>query len=115
MADVTARPAILNIDGWQGDDFELTITMKEEGTENPIDISGHTFATVISTDPGSANAGSFVTTIVDGPNGVLRLEIDGETTAKLTRAYNWELQGTDTSSKVKTYLRGKIKFDKDII
>ena len=95
---------VYDIQIYQGDSWSQQFTF-------PFDVSNLTFKSQIRTYPNAPSLyASFDITIIDGPNGLIQLDLDPSMTAYLpTRAF-WDLQATDASNPnfEQTYIKGQV-------
>lgn len=98
------RPIIV----YQGDTYIHEVRMRTETGSN-INISTRTYSAQIRKTKTSDNiVASFVTEIIDGPNGVMRFLLLPETTANIkSGVYFYDLQ-ENNGSVVTTLMAGKV-------
>lgn len=96
---ITRLPATVNLVLYQGDDFALTITVRDSETGQPFDLAGAEARAQIRVSPQTATvAGEFVTSI-DG--NLIILHLAGATSAGLPQRTVWDcdlLQGGRTTT-----------------
>ena len=86
-----------------GDDFTNTLTWAVDGT--PLDISAYTFTAFA--DPTSGANVALPCAIIDGPGGVMTIDIPAAVSATLTNGiYNWFLRWVDGAGRKLTPLAG---------
>lgn len=94
-----------------------SIDMTIQNSSGAIDITGFTFvlAANLTEEPGDVSQEVFRTngTIVDGPNGKVSFPIDA-TAADNTGELYYDVQYTDGSSEILTFLRGRLIMNQDI-
>jgi hypothetical protein len=102
-----------------GDTLRITVNV-EDPDGNAVDIRGTSIKYVIA----GAQTGSKIIekstsaggiTIVDGVNGLFRIDIEPSDTADLSGGYAHECQLTDTNGDVATLFGGSINITEDII
>jgi len=113
MKSVSLRPDDLAIDAWQGDDFSLTVTLRDQDDQTPIDISTYTFTGQIRRNPGDPVDVELICTVTDGPNGVMTATATSAQTSPLSGRYVYDLQ-SDKSGSIRTYLAGVIHFGSEV-
>jgi ligand-binding SRPBCC domain-containing protein len=95
---------VYDIQIYQGDSWSQQFTF-------PFDVSSLDFKAQIRTYPNAPSLyASFDITIIDGPTGLIQLNLDPSMTAYLpTRAF-WDLQATDASNPnfEQTYIKGQV-------
>lgn len=96
-----SNPGALAIDIYQGDTFTLSLDFD-------IDLTGHTWLCQIrKSHDATAVVQAVTVTTVDAVNGLIRLSIANTDTATLAPgSYLWDLQSTDASGVVRTWVRG---------
>ncbi len=102
-------PAEINYELWQGDTWEPgTITARENGV--PINLTGYTAKMEIR----HSVSNDVVLTLQTGSGitmtslGVINITMTAAQTAQLVGQYLYDLQITDTSSRIRTYTHGLI-------
>lgn len=94
-----------------GDDIDLGITI-QTAAGVAIDITGWTFLTQIR------RAGVLVATgtavIVTAAAGTVAVTFDAADTTGLNGAYDWELQTTNSTSRVSSPMRGVVRVRTDV-
>lgn len=107
-------PACLDLPIYRGDDFNLVITIQDID-ENPIDLTGRTYAAQIRATPDAAIAVSFGVS-VSAPQGLVTLTLtDAQTTTNVPRVGVWDLQETITASgEITTLIAGRVTARKDV-
>lgn len=119
MATVDATGGELNLVGKAGDDLIVTLTVIDDDTEVAENMSGGTWAAkarVESTDV--ATAATATVDVTSAASGIIVVTFSATDTAamctgKVWRGY-WDLQWTNGSGKVRTYVEGTLTLFKDV-
>lgn len=113
MSDMT--PAVIQICRSRGDTFPFDLTISLNG--GALDITGSTFLLTVdpSPDPVDALANLFqnIPTIVDAPNGIIRVTLSGAEADQTPETYFYDLQQT-SGSAIRTILKGEWIVEQDI-
>ena len=100
----------------QGSTFERTITIKQQSTGLPVDLTGATFrGQVREYVEDTVPLASFLCTDVDLVNGKFKIALTATTTTSLnfdTGVYDVEIQYADTS--VDRILQGTVTLSKEV-
>jgi hypothetical protein len=111
-------PARLDLVIYQEDTYSRIVQLAaDEAGDDPIDITGWTFAAHIRTRPSSAESVvEFDIEVDDAEEGLLTLSLDSPTTLGLSiaRPYVWDFQATHDDGTVRTYLRGNVSITGDV-
>lgn len=104
----------------RGDDASFTVTAVKADGKTPQDISGATLWFTAKDRRSDADPGVFQKTgasivIVDGPNGIARVDIAAADTSGFTgpRTLLWDFQ-SKTAGKVQTLAFGRLKVRVDV-
>lgn len=100
--------ADLNLDLMQGK-YWSTLLKLQDGGGVAIDVSGYEFRGHIRETPPGVLVASFVFTIEDAPNGLVRVELPSELAVTLTRpryVYDWEY--ADNEDEEHALVKGSI-------
>jgi hypothetical protein len=97
-----------NINIYQGDDYAAIVSLTDNDTGGPADLTGYT-ATAQIRDDYADNAQTVVATFVIQIQGSdVYLTLAHDVTALLKGNYRWDLQLVDSSGQYTTPIYGKI-------
>jgi hypothetical protein len=113
-------PGILNIEMYQGDDFDRDFLVEEivDDEQVPVDLTNHEIQAFIRTHPSSARViGVFsFSWPLDGEDeedrtsGTFNAALDSSTTSRLPVDCVYDIQSTDLlTGRTKTWVYGRIK------
>lgn len=108
-----------NISLYQGDYFEQTFQLVEEHphatpVQTVVDITEWTGSAEIRLREGGQLMATFTVEIADGPNGIVRVILPPEESAKVARDGVWDLQMDPPDGKRFTWLRGKVRVTPEV-
>lgn len=120
-------PAQCDIILYRGDDFEMMLRLRT-GSWDPsqakyvpgpyIDLTGWTgLAQIRATEDAAAVLAEFTVEVLNQATtkgGVRLLLDDADTQVLAAAAAVWDMQFTDTTGDVTTYLKGKVSLSKDV-
>jgi hypothetical protein len=87
----------------QNSDFEATFTVTDEDTGSPINLTYYTVASTIKKSFYSSTSISFITSIIDAPNGKLRLVLSKSVASSMRGGrYVYDIVITNTISNIHT-------------
>ena len=99
----------------RGDTFKKRLTF-QDANEDPIDVSGYTFAGQVRADPDDEEAlADFTFDTTDAADGIVDAIIAPEDTADFPFPYvHYDIQYTDDNGVVTTAPRGRLRMIKDV-
>lgn len=102
-------PDILDLEAYQGDDFERVLNFFEDDGTTPLDLTGYEAAAQVRRWVDSDEPDAEFT-IDDSAldEGKVTLTLTGAETEVLSGAYSWDFQMEDPGGKVRTYIAGKV-------
>lgn len=104
----TWLPSNMDLSIWQGDYQEFFVDFVD-GSGSPFPLTGYTIQAVIKTAP-KANTGYSFTCTVPGATNRVRVYMPSTVASTIPPGdYIWNLQLTNASGDVKTYLAGDVK------
>lgn len=110
---VNDGPTQCNMKVYAGDTVSITFAFTDATAGTPLVLSG-TWTSMIRQYPNSANPLASFTVDASGlANGTVKLSLDSATTQALTEAV-WDLQETDVSGAVTTWLYGTLNVVQDV-
>lgn len=123
MAQIGFKGAQLDILVRQGATFRTLIRVRD-AAQSPVNLSGYIFRGQVRKRYDSADvAASFICVVEDSINGVLRIELEAESTAALLAGenenvaeslYQWDLEAEHSSGFVMPYLYGAVKVFREV-
>jgi hypothetical protein len=110
-------PAAVNICVTRGDTAPWTFTIKQS-TGVPLDISGYNFLLTVDPDenPTSStnNLFSLTGTVTNAAGGIVQFALTSLQANQTPGVYYFDVQMTDTASKIKTIAKGQFEIEQDI-
>lgn len=107
---INVVPGILNVSAYEGDNFAILVTIKNNG--QGANITGWSFKSEVR-----AIDVLFELTpqVVDAENGVVRFYVEPATLDESTRgSHRYDVQATDDTGGVRTLFRGTFKVIGDV-
>jgi hypothetical protein len=102
------KPGSYDLAMYQGDTFALRVTLRDKATGAPLDLTGYEPLSQIRAKPHDDTPLAAFDATVDGPAGVIRLDLPAARAAALAPGRQvWDLQTTDPDGNVRTWLAGK--------
>lgn len=94
----------------QGTNFNTTVTLTDDLTNAPINITGYTFRSQMRRSYYSANATANITcSIVNAVTGVVGMNLSSNVTSTIKAGrYLFDLEATDTNGSVQRVVEGII-------
>ena len=114
VATIDNLPADLNLALMQGKHWSTIMSLRDSAGA-PIDVTGYVFRGQVRPTPPGPLAASFTFTIVDAPNGIVRVELSSADTAALTATrylYDWEY--ADLVGEEHALVRGSISISLEV-
>lgn len=117
-----AQPATYNLTLYQGDRFELVVTIQSGATPTPVNLTGLTpSAHIRRTKDAVSPLATFECTVTDAPNGEITcvlpsLEAAGLMKGSVVPDGYWDLQTTDGAATpdVRTWLQGEVTIIEEV-
>ena len=98
-----AKPGKYDLALYQGDSYALRITLVDKATAGPVDLTGHVALSQIRAKPGDLAVMATFEPDVDGPAGVIRLELAALAAGELLPGPAvWDCQTTGPDGAVRT-------------
>lgn len=110
-------PGTADLTVYQGDDYALECSFTT--SSGAYNLTGLTFKAEVRTtnaddDAGGPPLATFTPTITDAPGGILTLTLPHTATLGLPALAAWDLQSTNGTGWVTTYLKGKVTTTKEV-
>lgn len=117
---MTTRNLQLRLDAVRGDSFDLQVTVTDDATGLPVDITGWTLMFTVkraaddAADDDAAAVAVDVTAHTDAVNGLSTVSLSAAQTAALLGVYAWDLQARKPDGTITTVVGGHIEFARDV-
>lgn len=108
-------PAPLNITAIAGDTMTIQLTLVDNETGDPLDLTGLTPHMQVRSTPGDTTIAATATvTVTDATGGMLVAVIDAADTAPLKGQHVYDLELRGAGGDPQTVIGGRLTFDEDV-